>query len=176
MSQKFSSTSYYRNIRGIGISSSSIELLLTESCPSSTPPAKVALILLFFDPRDESPMLTELVWRKKEKRSSPRHDGSILRIFFSRRNTVNCCYNHSLVSYVELVAVKWTSRQKRIWRAAAVAISSRVWKRQKGAIVFLAARQEFYPQLSQKLNNLQPHECLGWRDMYPTNTKERRDY
>ena len=27
-------------------------------------------------------MLTELVWRKKEKRSSPRHDGSILRIFF----------------------------------------------------------------------------------------------
>ena len=70
------------NIRGIGISSSSIELLLTESCPSSTPPAKVALILLFFDPRDESPMLTELVWRKKEKRSSPRHDGSILRIFF----------------------------------------------------------------------------------------------
>lgn len=68
MRQKFSfSTSYYRNIRGIGISSSSIELLLTESCPSSTPPAKVALILLFFDPRDESPMLTEVVWRKKEK-------------------------------------------------------------------------------------------------------------
>ena len=130
MRQKFSTSYYRQNIRRIGISTSSSTsnwIVVDRVMPINA--AKVALILLFFDPRDESSMLTEVVWQPQKTPS-----------FW------NFCYpkDRSTSSSREM---NFSSGKKK---SSLLLISSRVWKRQKGAIVFLAARQEFYPQLSQK--------------------------